>query len=78
MTSRKSGTRSSETCGDGFWTAAGLLLVLLAGYVPEATYQHLLILLGVAFLSRAMQWTALSSVRLNRPQPAPTGQHRSK
>ncbi len=63
---------------DGFWTAAGLLLVLLAGYMPEATYQHLLILLGVAFLSRAMQWTAFSSVRLNRPQPVPAGQHRSK
>lgn len=37
--------------GDAFWTAAGLLLVLLAGYMPEATYQHLLLLLGVAFLS---------------------------
>ncbi len=49
--------------GDGFWTAAGLLLVLLAGYMPEATYQHLLLLLGVAFLSRAVPWTA--------PQPAP-------
>ena len=50
--------------GDGFWTAAGLLLVLLAGYMPEATYQHLLLLLGVAFLSRAVPWTA--------PHPAAT------
>lgn len=44
--------------GDGFWTAAGLLLVLLAGYMPEATYQHLLMLLGVIFLSGAVQWAA--------------------
>ena len=50
--------------GDGFWIGAGLLLVLLAGYMPEATYQHLLILLGVAFLSRAVQW--------GRPYPART------
>ena len=50
--------------GDGFWIGAGLLLVLLAGYMPEATYQHLLILLGVAFLSRAVQW--------GRPFPART------
>ena len=50
--------------GDGFWIGAGLLLVLLAGYMPEATYQHLLILLGVAFLSRAVQ--------LGRPYPART------
>jgi hypothetical protein len=44
--------------GDGFWTAAGLLLVLLAGYMPEATYQHSLLLLGVAFLGAALPWTA--------------------
>src|SRR3972149_2654064 len=50
--------------GDGFWTAAGLLLVLLAGYMPEATYQQLRLLLGVAFLSRAVPWTA--------PHPAAT------
>lgn len=40
--------------GDAFWLAAGLLLVLVAGYMPEATYQHLLLLLGVAFLGGAM------------------------
>ena len=39
--------------GDAFWTASGLLLLLLAGYMPEATYQHLLLLLGVGFLSGA-------------------------
>jgi hypothetical protein len=42
--------------GDAFWTAAGLLLVLLAGYMPEATYQHLLLLLGVGFLSGVARW----------------------
>jgi hypothetical protein len=41
--------------GDAFWTAAGLLLVLLAGYMAEATYHHLLLLLGVAFLSGAVR-----------------------
>jgi hypothetical protein len=41
--------------GDAFWTAAGLLLVLLAGYMPEATYQHLLLVLGVAFVVGAAQ-----------------------
>lgn len=41
--------------GDAFWTAAGLLLLLLAGYMPEATYYHLLLLLGVACLSGAVQ-----------------------
>lgn len=38
---------------DAFWMAAGLLLLLLGGYMPEATYHHLLVLLGVAFLSGA-------------------------
>jgi len=33
------------------WIAAGLLLVLLAGYMAESTYQHLLFLLGIVFLS---------------------------
>ncbi|MFQ6019355.1 MAG: hypothetical protein ACE5KW_01205 [Dehalococcoidia bacterium] len=42
--------------GDARWTAAGLLLLLVAGYMPEATYQHLLLLLGVAFLSPAVRW----------------------
>ncbi|MCH8900849.1 MAG: hypothetical protein IIC88_00945 [Chloroflexi bacterium] len=37
------------------WIGAGLLLLLIAGYMPEATYHHLLILLGVAFLSGAAQ-----------------------
>jgi hypothetical protein len=41
--------------GDAFWTASGLLLLLLAGYMPEATYHHLLLLLGVVFLSGAAQ-----------------------
>ena len=45
--------------GEDFWTGAGLLLVLLAGYMPEATYDHLLLLLGVAFLSGAMTWVSL-------------------
>lgn len=36
---------------DGFWTGAGLVLILLAGYMPEATYYHLLLLLGVTFVS---------------------------
>ncbi len=44
--------------GEDFWTGAGLLLVLLAGYMPEATYDHLLLLLGVAFLSGVMTWHA--------------------
>ncbi len=42
--------------GAPFATAAGLLLVLLAGYMAEATYQHLLLILGVALLSRAVPW----------------------
>ena len=47
--------------GDAFWTAAGLLLILLAGYMPEATYHHLLLLLGVIFLSRHVHWMATYS-----------------
>lgn len=46
--------------GDAFWTAAGLLLLLLAGYMPETTYQHLLLLLGVGFLSGAARWAVRS------------------
>ncbi|MCH8850792.1 MAG: hypothetical protein IIC89_08200, partial [Chloroflexi bacterium] len=34
-----------------YWIAAGLLLVVLAGYMAESTYQHLLFLLGIFFLS---------------------------
>ena len=44
--------------GNGFWTAAGLLLVLFAGYMPESTYHHLLLLVGVALLSGAVRWSA--------------------
>jgi hypothetical protein len=40
--------------GDGFWIAAGLLIVLLAGHMPEAAYHHSLLLLGVAFLGAAL------------------------
>jgi hypothetical protein len=36
---------------DGFWMASGLLLILLAGYMPEATYQHILLILGVICLA---------------------------
>jgi hypothetical protein len=39
--------------GDAFWISAGLLLVLLAGYMPEATHDHLLLLLGVALVAGA-------------------------
>jgi hypothetical protein len=40
---------------EGFWTGAGLLLVLVAGYMPEATYDHVLLLLGVLFVAGAAQ-----------------------
>ena len=36
---------------DAFWLGTGLLLLLVAGYMPEATYHHLLIILGVGFLA---------------------------
>ena len=42
--------------GDAFWVAAGLTLLLVAGYMPEATHHHLLLLLGVAFLSGIVRW----------------------
>lgn len=51
--------------GDAFWTVAGLGLLLLAGYMPEATYHHLLLLLGVAFLSGAFPWATSSSMQLD-------------
>lgn len=38
-----------------YWIAAGLLLVLLAGYMAESTYQHLLFLLGIFFASGIVQ-----------------------
>jgi len=40
---------------DAYWIATGLLLVLLAGYMAESTYQHLLFLLGIFFLSRIVK-----------------------
>ncbi len=40
---------------DAYWIATGLLLVLLAGYMAESTYQHLLFLLGIFFLSGIVQ-----------------------
>jgi hypothetical protein len=43
-----------------FWAGAGLLLLLLAGYMPEATYDHLLVLLGVAFVAGAARLAAPS------------------
>ncbi len=51
--------------GDGFWPASGLLLILLAGYMAESSYQHLLLLLGIAYLSGA--------VRRALPEPAASG-----
>ncbi len=54
--------------GDAFWTTAGLLLLLLAGYMPEATYHHLLLLLGIAFLSGAMRW-AVPSLKAAEAEP---------
>jgi len=53
--------------GEDFWTGAGLLLVLLAGYMPEATYDHLLLLLGVVFLSGVMTWAAPWPARTTTP-----------
>jgi hypothetical protein len=44
-----------------FWVGAGLLLLLLAGYMPEATYDHLLVLLGVAFVAGAARLAAPSA-----------------
>lgn len=51
---------SSWRSRDAFWIGIGLLLLLLAGYMPEATYHHLLLLLGVAFLSGAARWQEAS------------------
>ena len=48
---------------DSFWTAGGLLLILLAGYMPEASYHHLLLLLGVACLSGAIRDAAAAESR---------------
>jgi len=46
---------------DTYWIAVGLLLVLLAGYMAESTYQHLLFLLGILFLSGIAQQEDLRS-----------------
>lgn len=46
---------------DAFWIGAGLFLLLVAGYMPEATYHHLVLLLGVAFLSGAVALAAPDS-----------------
>lgn len=40
---------------EAFWLGAGLLLLLVAGYMPEATYHHLLVILGVGFLTGAFR-----------------------
>ncbi len=40
---------------DAFGLGAGLLLLLVAGYMPEATYHHLLVILGVGFLTGAFR-----------------------
>lgn len=37
------------------WITIGLLLVLLAGYMAESTYQHLLFLIGIIFVSGIVQ-----------------------
>ncbi len=48
---------------DAFWLGTGLLLLLVAGYMPEATYHHLLIILGVGFLAGAFDTVAEASER---------------
>lgn len=49
--------------GDSFGIVAGLILILVAGYMPEATYYHLLLLLGVASISGALTQAVTSSQR---------------
>ena len=56
-----------EEIGEDFWTGAGLLLVLFAGYMPEATYDHVLLLLGLAFVSGVASWAAGGPVGEARP-----------
>ncbi len=55
---------------EAFWTGAGLLLILLAGYMPEATYDHLLLLLGVAFVAGAVR-PAPFGAQLEVPEDRP-------
>jgi hypothetical protein len=40
---------------DAFWIGAGLLFLLVAGYMPEATYHHLLVVIGVGSVAGAFQ-----------------------
>ena len=47
---------------DAFWLGTGLLLLLVAGYMPEATYHHLLVILGVGFLTGAFNIAEESAV----------------
>ncbi len=58
--------------GNAFWTAAGLLLILLAGYMAESTYHHLLVLLGVAFLSGIVQQSRATSGHREESVEAPS------
>ena len=59
-----------------YWIAAGLLLVLLAGYMAESTYQHLLFLLGIIFLSGIVQQEdARPSYERWSPTPSGRGEH---
>ncbi len=48
---------------DAFWLGTGLLLLLVAGYMPEATYHHLLVILGVGFLAGAFHIVEEASVQ---------------
>ncbi|MCH8064597.1 MAG: hypothetical protein IIC90_02065 [Chloroflexi bacterium] len=56
---------------DAFWLGTGLLLLLVAGYMPEATYHHLLIILGVGFLAGTFNIVEEASERT----PAPISVH---
>ena len=56
---------------DAFWFGTGLLLLLLAGYMPEATYHHLLIILGVGLLAGAFNIGEEASEQI----PAPISIH---
>lgn len=55
---------------DAFWLGAGLLLLLVAGYMPEATYHHLLVILGVGFLAGAFHIVEEASERAPATAPA--------
>ncbi len=49
---------------DAFWLGTGLLLLLVAGYMPEATYHHLLVILGVGFLAGAFRIVEKASIHV--------------